>query len=64
MVPIHIEFASVVADTACPDCLQDTVREAMLVNGYGLVLARGTSCMHCGHERHRAGRAARMSHAA
>jgi len=53
MTMTHIEFASDVADSTCPDCLRDTAREAMLVNGYGLVLAHGTSCVHCGHQRRR-----------
>jgi Zn ribbon nucleic-acid-binding protein len=53
MAATHVEFASEIAGMTCPDCSQDTVREAMLVNPHGLVLARGTSCAHCGHQRHR-----------
>ena len=64
MVATHIEFAPDVVDPTCPECRRDTVREAMLVNGYGLVLTRGTSCVHCGHNRHRALHGARMSRAA
>jgi hypothetical protein len=51
----HIEFASDVTETTCPGCGQDAVREAVLVNRYGLILARGTTCLHCGHTRHKAG---------
>jgi uncharacterized Zn finger protein len=53
MTATHVEFASDVARLTCPECGQDTVREAVLVNRHGLVLARGTSCLHCGHVRHR-----------
>jgi hypothetical protein len=59
MSATHVEFVSAVADTTCPDCLRDTAREAMLVNRYGLVLARGTTCLHCGHVRHLAARRSR-----
>jgi Zn ribbon nucleic-acid-binding protein len=54
MAASHIEFASDVAGIRCPDCARDTAREAVLVNSFGLVLARGTSCVQCGHARHRA----------
>jgi hypothetical protein len=50
----HIEFASDVAATTCPDCSRDTVKEALLVNRNGLVLARGAGCVRCSHTRHRA----------
>jgi hypothetical protein len=49
----HMEFAPDVAATTCPECAQDAVREAVLVNKHGLVLARGASCGHCAHQRHR-----------
>jgi hypothetical protein len=60
MTATHVEFATDVAGITCPDCGQDTVREAVLVNRHGLVLARGASCGHCSHTRHseRAARAA------
>ena len=54
MVATHIEFASDVEGANCPECARHSVRESMLVNGYGLVLARATTCVHCGHRRHRA----------
>lgn len=54
MVATHIEFASDVEESTCSHCTRNTVRETMLVNGYGLVLARTTTCVHCGHRRHRA----------
>ena len=41
MAASHIEFASDVAGTRCPGCARDTAREAVLVNSFGLVLARG-----------------------
>jgi hypothetical protein len=53
MAATHIEFASVVAGTRCADCARDTAREAVLVNSFGLVLARGTTCVRCGRSRHR-----------
>lgn len=56
MVMTHIEFASDVAGTTCPDCTRDTVREALLVNRHRLILARGVTCVWCGHARHRASR--------
>lgn len=56
MIMTHIEFASDIAGTTCPDCTRDTVREALLVNRHRLVLARGTTCVSCGHARHRASR--------
>ena len=54
MVTTHIEFVSDLDGRVCPECSRHTVRETMLVNGYGLVLARATTCLRCGHERHRA----------
>lgn len=56
MVMTHIEFASDIAGTTCPDCTRDTVREALLVNRYRLIVARGATCVWCGHARHRASR--------
>jgi hypothetical protein len=53
MAATHVEFASDIAGTTCPDCDHDTVREIVLVNTHRLVLARGSSCVHCGHVRHR-----------
>lgn len=59
MIATHLEFASDVDGLRCPVCARRTVREAVLVNPYGLVLARHRSCVHCGHLRHRASRRTR-----
>jgi Zn ribbon nucleic-acid-binding protein len=61
MVMTHIEFASDIAGAPCPDCARNTVREALLVTRHGLILARGASCVWCGHERHRASREERVA---
>ncbi|HEX3782490.1 MAG TPA: hypothetical protein VHX38_22730 [Pseudonocardiaceae bacterium] len=53
MVTTHVEFASEVVAMTCPICSRREVREAVLVNTSGLVLAKGRSCLHCGHVRHR-----------
>lgn len=56
MAANHLEFAAEVADLPCPLCSKQSVREVVLVNRHGLVLAHGRSCVHCGHLRHRAPR--------
>jgi hypothetical protein len=56
MAATHVEFASDVAGTTCPDCSRDTLREVVLVNRHRLVLARGSSCPYCSHQRHRGNR--------
>lgn len=56
----HLEFASDVPGLECPDCAHPTVREVLLVNGCGLVLARHSSCVRCGQGRHRARRGVRV----
>lgn len=61
MTTTHMEFASEIDGTNCADCEQPTVREAVLVNPYGLVLARQSTCVHCGHLRHRAPRRSRTT---
>lgn len=53
MAAIHLEFAADVTDLPCAACSKQSVREVVLVNGHGLVLAQGRSCVHCGHVRHR-----------
>lgn len=62
MATTHMEFADAVPGLRCPTCTQRTMRETVLVNPYGLVLARHTSCVHCGHLRHRARSARRTVH--
>jgi hypothetical protein len=53
MAVTHMEFATEVDPMTCVICSRREVREAVLVNDNGLVLARGRSCAHCGHVRHR-----------
>jgi hypothetical protein len=48
-----MEFATEVDAMTCVICSRREVREAVLVNDHGLVLAKGRSCAYCGHVRHR-----------
>ena len=54
MAATHLEFAAEVAHLTCPLCSKQSVRDVVLVNRHGLVLAHGRSCAHCGHLRHKA----------
>lgn len=51
MIATRVQFIAEIPRADCPTCGRHR-REALLINQYGLVLARRSVCPSCGH-RHR-----------